>query len=97
MNLSQRKALDEKVRNGYRVTFQDALDMFFNPEDQDAFAQSLGWQDKAQMLYYENMVRQEQSKQDALLHELAKVDAREVYTDSEDCRPDDMRDWAGVY
>ena len=55
MNLSQRKALDEKVRNGYKVTMQDALNMFFLPENQDAFAQSLGYQDAAQMIYYENM------------------------------------------
>ena len=55
MNLSQRKALDEKVRNGYKVTMQDALDMFFHPESQDGFAQSLGYDDKEQMLYYENM------------------------------------------
>lgn len=55
MNLSQRKALDEKVRNGYKVTMQDALDMFFHPESQDGFAQSLGYQDAAQMVYYENM------------------------------------------
>ena len=55
MNLSQRKALDEKVRNGYKVTMQDALDMFFLPEDQDAFAQSLGYEDADQMVYYENM------------------------------------------
>ena len=55
MNLSQRKALDEKVRNGYKVTMQDALNMFFLPENQDAFAQSLGYQDADQMVYYENM------------------------------------------
>jgi len=92
MNLSQRKALDAAVRNGYKVTMQDALDMFFLPEDQDAFAQSLGWADAAQMLYYDNLAQQEQA-----LHELQKVDAREVYEDSEDCPPDDLRDWTGVY
>lgn len=54
MNLSQRMALDEKVRNGYKVTMQDALNMFFLPEHQDDFARSLGYEDKAQLLYYEN-------------------------------------------
>ena len=84
MNLSQRKALDIAVRNGYKVTMQDALDMFFLPEDQDAFARSLGWEDAEQMLYYDNLAAQEQA-----LHELQNVDAREVYEE-----PVDM---AGVY
>lgn len=103
MNLAQRKALDMAVRNGYKVTMQDALDMFFLPEDQDAFAKAQGWEDAAQMAYYENIAAQGESEQlppppaEILLHELAKVDAREVYTDSEDCPPDDFRDWSGVY
>ena len=83
MNLSQRKALDEKVRNGYKMTLQDAMDMFFLPEHQDAFARSLGWEDKEQMIYYDNLAKQEQA-----LHELQNVDAREVYEDT---------DWSGVY
>lgn len=83
MNLSQRKALDIAVRNGYKVTMQDAMNMFFLPEDQDAFARSLGWADAEQMLYYDNL-----AKQEAALHELQNVDAREVYEDT---------DWSGVY
>ena len=34
------------------------------------------------------------------VHELAKVDSREVYSDDDQCPPDDLRDWqdlAGVY
>lgn len=89
------------------MNFQNVLDAFFLPEDQDAFAKSQGWEDAAQMVYYENMVMEEQARlggsQDELLHELAKEDAREVYTDSEDCPRDgdfEMIDWqdlAGVY
>lgn len=80
------------------MTFQDVLNTFFLPEDQDAFARSQGWEDAAQMCYYENLAMQEQarmSEQDGLLHELAKVDSREVYTDSEDCPHDgDFSEWA---
>ena len=85
------------------MTFQNVLDTFFMREDQDAFARSQGWDDAEQMIYYENLAMQEQSKQDALLHELAKVDSREVYTDSEDCPRDgdvehtNWQDLAGVY
>jgi hypothetical protein len=85
------------------MSFQDVLDTFFLTEDQDAFARSQGWEDAAQMVYYENIATQGESEQlppppaEILLHELATVDAREVYTDSEDCPPDDLRDWSGVY
>lgn len=63
------------------MTFQNVLDTFFLPEDQDAFARSQGWEDAAQMIYYENLAMQEASQQDLVLHELAKVDSREVYED----------------
>ncbi len=56
---------------------QTMLDTFFLPEDQDAFAQSLGWEDAAQMSYYEDMAQQEEQK----LHELQQQDSREVYED----------------
>ena len=81
------------------MTFQDVLDCFFLPEDQDAFAKSQGYSDSDQMCYYEDMAQAEQSK----LHELDKVDPREVYTDSEDCPSDGdysddaLQRWAGVY
>jgi hypothetical protein len=79
------------------MTFQNVLNSFFLPEDQDAFARSQGWEDAAQMIYYENLTMQEQSQQDALLHELAKVDSREVYTDSEECPDDgDFSEWASA-
>jgi hypothetical protein len=153
MNLSQRKALDIAVRNGYKVTMQDALDMFFLPEDQDAFAKAQGWEDAAQMVYYEsnemevapmtdsevqelvergadsdtvaramgyesaqeltamlNQLEREEAERHAAAGKveylapppseilvLMRQDAREVYTDSEDCPPDDFRDWSGVY
>lgn len=35
------------------MTFQNVLDTFFLTEDQDAFARSMGWEDAAQMAYYE--------------------------------------------
>lgn len=93
------------------MTFENVLDTFFLREDQDAFARAQGWEDAAQMCYYENLAMQEEgksdatarimgyesadaiteelnrmdreaaSKQDALLHELAKQDSREVYED----------------
>lgn len=114
MTLNERKALRTKIENGGRVTFQDAMNVFFLPEDQDAFARSMGWEDMEQMAYYENLAEQERVKREALIlsiapsfdmppivdpeiAELAKVDSREVYTDSEDCPPDDLRDLAGVY
>ena len=69
------------------MTFQNVLDTFFLPEDQDAFARSQGWEDAAQMVYYENLAMQEQARlggsQDELLHELAKMDSREVYHDDD--------------
>ena len=37
------------------MTFQNVLDAFFHPESQDGFAQSLGYEDAAQMVYYESM------------------------------------------
>lgn len=36
------------------MTFLDVLDSFFLPEDGDAFARSMGWQDREQMAYYED-------------------------------------------
>ena len=83
------------------MSFQDVLDTFFLTEDQDAFARLQGWEDAAQMAYYENIAAQGESEQlpppPAEILVLARQDAREVYTDSEDCPPDDFRDWSGVY
>jgi hypothetical protein len=77
------------------TNFQNVLDTFIHHDSHDAFAQSLGYSDAAQMVYYENMTAQGQSQQDTLLHELAKVDSREVYTDSEECpRDGDFSEWA---
>lgn len=84
--MSIRKIVKDTKENG--VNFQNVLDSFFMRDDQDSFARSQGWQDAAQMIYYENMAMQEASAQDLVLHELAKVDSREVYNE------DDM---AGVY
>lgn len=67
------------------MTFQNVLDTFFLRDDQDAYARSQGWEDAAQMVYYENLAMQEQSQQDALLHELAKVDPREIHSEDEAC------------
>lgn len=105
MNLNQRKALNTKLANGGTMTFQNALDMFFLPDDQDVVAQSHGWEDAAQMAYYEDMERQNEQlppppaeiQVDRLIAELSKVDPREVYADSEHCLPDSFRDWSGVY
>jgi hypothetical protein len=94
MTNNHRKYMNEKIANGESVTMQDALDCFFNRDDQDAFAKSLGWEDKAQMLYYEDMAEREEQNQlppppaEIYIHELDKVDAREVYEDT---------DWSGVY
>lgn len=77
------------------MNFQDVLDTFFLTEDQDAFARSQGWEDAAQMVYYENIAAQGEAEQlppppaEILLHELATVDAREVY--------EEPVDTAGVY
>ena len=91
------------------MNFQDVLDTFFLHEDQDAFARKEGWGDADQMVYYENLAAQAEAQMlppppaEILLHELSRVDSREVYTDSEDCPRDgdfDMIDWqdlAGVY
>ena len=101
------------------MTFQNVLDTFIHHDCHDAFAQSLGYSDAAQMVYYENMTMQAEGKSDAAAlimgyesadaiteelnrmerqashHELAKVDSREVYTDSEDCPQDgDFSEWA---
>lgn len=54
MTLNERKALNTKLQNGGRITFQDAMNAFFLPEDQDAFARSHGWEDMAQMAHYED-------------------------------------------
>ena len=40
------------------MTYQNVLNAFFLPEDQDAFAQSQGYEDAAQMCYYEDMKMQ---------------------------------------
>ena len=37
------------------MTYQNVLDTFFLRDDQDAFAQSQGYEDAAQMCYYEDM------------------------------------------
>ena len=72
------------------MTFQNVLDTFFLPEDQDAFARSQGWEDAEQMAYYENLAMQEQARMNEQLppppevifvHELESVDCREVYGD----------------
>jgi hypothetical protein len=48
------------------ITFQDTLDAFFDPQDQDAFARSQGWEDAAQMCYYEDLAMMEQGKSDSI-------------------------------
>lgn len=80
-----RQIVKDIEENG--MTFKNVLDSFFMREDQDAFARSQGWEDAAQMIYYGNLAMQEASAQDLVLHELAKVDSREVYNE----------DMAGVY
>lgn len=124
MTLNERKALRNKVQSGGRITFQDAMNAFFLPEDQDAFARSHGWEDMEQMAHYEDQQEEvppmTDSEAEALVEResstaivdgtveylapppseilvLARQDSREVYTDSEDCPPDDFRDLAGVY
>ena len=85
------------------MNFQTALNNFIHPDDQDAFARSQGWEDAAQMCYYEDMVMQEQAQaaQAQAPHELEGVDSREVYADGGDhiewalaIHTDDL---AGVY
>lgn len=86
------------------MTFQNVLDTFFLRDDQDAFARTQGWEDAEQMCYYENLAMQAESMESEQLppppaviyvHELANVDSREVYTDSEDCPNDgDFSEWA---
>lgn len=98
MNLNQRKALNTKLANGGTVTFQNALDMFFLPDDQDVVAQSHGWEDAAQMAYYEDMKSESEQLPpppseilvDGLIAELSKIDSREVYADFESCP---LADW----
>lgn len=113
MTLNERKALNAKIKNGGRLTFQDAMNVFFLPEDQDAFARQQGWQDAAQMFYYENLAMQAQAQESEQLppppaeifvpHEMMQVDSREVYTDDESCPLDgdflspDWQNLAGVY
>jgi len=75
------------------ITFQDTLDAFFDPQDQDAFARSQGWEDAAQMCYYEDLAVMEEQK----LHELQQQDAREVYEEQLDWRLLPRTDTAGVY
>lgn len=80
------------------MTFQNALDMFFLPDDQDAVAQSHGWEDAAQMAYYEDMKSESEQlppppseiQVDGLIAELSKIDSREVYADFESCP---LADW----
>ena len=107
------------------MTFLETLNSFYHPDDQDMFARTMGWQDAAQMAYYEDMANAQAAVESEQLppppaeividpshtvfidslkrceaHELAKVDSREVYTDDDQCPPDDLRDWqdlAGVY
>ena len=101
MTNNHRNNMNEKIANGENITMQNALDCFINREDQDAFAQSLGWEDAAQMCYYEDMAEREKQNQlppppaEIHLHELDKVDAREVYDERLDWRllP---RLWSGV-
>lgn len=79
------------------MSMKNALDLFFDPNngDQDAFARKLGWEDAAQMCYYEDMAECEEQNQlpppppMIYVHELDKVDAREVY--------EEPVDWSGVY
>lgn len=79
---------------------QQMLDAFFMIEDQDAFARSQGWEDAAQMIYYEDLARQEEcqevdeshkgfinSLKRAEQHELSKVDSREAYSDEDSACP----------
>lgn len=40
------------------MTFLNVLDSFFLPEDGDAFARSMGWQDREQMAYYEDQTQE---------------------------------------
>ena len=47
------------------MTFQNVLDTFIHHDCHDAFAQSLGYSDAAQMVYYENMTMQAEGKSDA--------------------------------
>lgn len=79
------------------------LDTFFHPDDQDAFARSLGWDDAAQMIYYENMALSSQQQEEqqlpplssvTQLHELEKIDSREAFDSDEE---NELDYWAGVY
>jgi len=88
------------------MNFQTALNNFIHPDDQDAFARSQGWEDAAQMCYYEDLAMAEEDRQreeaaQAKLHELDKVDSREVYGDDGDRIEWSMAiycdDLAGVY
>lgn len=95
------------------MNFQNVLDAFFLPEDQDGFAQAQGYEDAEQMCYYEDMMGDSDdealvAQEEAIaagrveymspppielltfvpetsplvtVHELAKVDSREVYED----------------
>lgn len=81
------------------MTFRNVLDTFFLPEDADAFARQQGWQDAEQMAYYEDMALREQAMLPPPppvieVHELDKVDSREVYGYE---AMTDWQDLAGVY
>ena len=45
------------------MNFQTALNNFIHPDDQDAFARSQGWEDAAQMCYYEDLAMAEEDRQ----------------------------------
>ena len=100
MTLNERKALRNRLNNGGKVMAQDMLNAFFLPEDQDAFARSMGYSDAAQMCYYEDMASESPARDevppmtDREVDELARVSSEEVYSD------DGMTAWAdmaGVY
>lgn len=71
------------------MSYQNTLDTFILREDQDAFARSLGWEDAAQMIYYEDLALQEEGRMnenlDGEIASLAKVDSREVYSEEGPC------------
>jgi len=81
-------------RTAKMTTVEKALDKFFLPEDGDAFARSLGWADKAQMIYYEGMAEREARMEaeragQREVERFAKIDPLEVYADD--------ADYSGVY
>ena len=91
MTKRESKELNDRLANGESMKFEDVLNAFFLPEDQDAFARAQGWEDARQMSYYENIAMQGECEQlppppsEILIHELQKVDSREVYSEDEAC------------